>query len=105
MRMHYERDSTGEFTGITVCDIDGAKGYAFCYPDKVHHYDVDDRGIILEAFSFERGDDFNKKIGRQIAEGRAGKVREGKNPKDIYSPRMLSKIKDYTKRNEHLFSC
>jgi len=111
MRMHYERDENGEYTGVTVCDIDGVKGYPFCYPDKFEEL----RFIHVEegemAYTVRYGDEFNKKLGRTIAEGRANKLKneldietpESEILVELYSPRMLSKIDAYRKRNPYKF--
>jgi hypothetical protein len=108
MRFHHERDENGNYTGITVCDLDGIQGFSFCY---LTHFKKE-----LEIFTNNvtlvehKGDQFNKKIGRKISQGRAEKLKELMKdmPLDVameklYTHRMRRKINEYMERNQDLY--
>ena len=114
MKVFYERHKqTRDFTGVTVVDLDGYLGFAFCHQgEAIYHKNApSQKGINYYSVKEVIPDQFCRKDGRKLALVRAlklkGQVEAGKNQteifKEIYSGRLQRKISDYFVRNKYRF--
>ncbi len=106
-KYYFERDDKGHLTGLTVCSIEGYLGFASCYPGKVTVEKATNAGLKQMLISeVAKADTFNKKVGKEVAKGRAfklaGLVAEGLEEGDaldkLYSGRMKTRIRQYAER-------
>ena len=72
-KTYFQRES-GKFTGATIVFTEnGTPGFAFCRQPSDKYYKDGKWGFK------KSGDQFNKKVGKQVAEGRARKLEENLN--------------------------
>lgn len=104
---YHERGLDGHPTGLTLCRVGEALGYAFCHPGKVSNNEIVVGGKKARLVVLEQDpDDYSKKIGKTVARGRALKLIEliaaGMSLEDaahkIYSGRMQKRITEFSSR-------
>lgn len=110
-KCYFERDPvTGYLTGLTVYCLGNFQGFSFCHPGAIHKVTGKAGGRRYASVEeLVRPDQFNKKIGREVAKGRVLKfkelLKEGKNEEEafnvLYSGRMQKRITEYMAREAY----
>jgi hypothetical protein len=104
----YFDKNNGYFTGLTVYNNGTCLGYSYCHPGRIfkRKYITDQGQDALNIVEVSKPDEFNKKVGREIARGRAELTRElleEGHPMSsimdiIYSKRLQTRIREYSDR-------